>query len=312
MLLVLNKDDRTVMFLDEDTGETVASLRVDLNPHEAILTPDGKIAYVSNAGGNTVSVIDIGMRHEITRLEQDGWEFPHGLEVTPDGEQLWVAATYAHRIWVYRRFPDEPERHELIKDFETGHRMTHMVHFSPDASRAYVPNISSGYLSVIDVAELTVIENVEVGPGPEGVAVHPLDGTVYVANQGDGTLMVIDPQSLDIQHELRLGNTPVRATFTHDGEYCLVSNRLSDELSVIAHEWGGATAEPQPWEIKRIPVGRWPGQIVMAPDGNRAWVTNNKTNDISEIDLGALKETRRFLAGVHPDGMIWVPDPSGS
>lgn len=308
MLLVLNKDDRTVIFVDPDEGETVASERVDRNPHEAILSPDGQIAYVSNAGGNTISVIDIPTRYEIARINQPDWRFPHGLEVTPDGRQLWVAATYADKLYIFSRDQSDPAAHELIKVIETGHKMPHMIHFSPDASRAYVPNIGSGILSVLDVGKMELLTEVVVGPGPEGVAVHPHDGTIYVANQEDGTLMTIDPERLEVRHTLRLGDTPVRATFSGDGRLCLVSNRLSNDVSVIAHRWEGATEQPQPWEIKRIPVGRWPGQIVFDPDDSRAWVTNNKTNDITELDLGPLAETGRISAGIHPDGMIWVPD----
>src|SRR5690606_34498789 len=131
---------------------------------------------------------------------------------------------------------------------------------------------------------MEIVRHVDVGPGPEGVAVHPVDGSIYIANQGDGTLMVLDPETFETRYTLHIGDTPVRATFTIDGEYCLVANRLSNEISVIAHQWSGATEEPQPWEIKRIQVGRWPGQIVVDPDGRHAWVTNNKTNDVSIID----------------------------
>lgn len=307
MLLVLNKDDRSVMFIDDESGEVSASLTVGLNPHEAILAPDQRIAYVSNAGDDTISVINVETRHELTRIDGPDWRFPHGLEVTPDGRYLWVAATYSHNVWIFRRDPNDPARHEQVKVVGTGQQLSHMVHFSPDASRAYIPNIGSGTLTVMDVDTYEILAQIEVGPGPEGVAIHPIDGTIYVANQEDGTLFVIDPETHERRQRLRLGNTPVRATFTHDGEYCLIANRLSDELSVIAHRWEGATPEPQPWEIKRIQVGRWPGQVVMAPDGHRAWVTNNKHNDISEIDLGTMTETRRIPAGIHPDGMIWVP-----
>jgi YVTN family beta-propeller protein len=57
------------------------------------------------------------------------------------------------------------------------------------------------------------------------------------------------------------------------------------------------------WEIKRIPVGRWPGGTVFSSDGSRAFVANNKTNDISIIDVASLKEVDRFDAGNHPDGV---------
>lgn len=306
MLLVLNKDDKTVMFLDEESGSLTASVRVDRNPHEAALTPDGRVAYVSNAGANTVSVIDVTMRHELTRLSDDAWRFPHGMEVTPDGRYLWLAVTRSNAVWVLERNPEELAEHRVVRVIPTGQELSHMVHFSPDALRAYVPNIGSNTLTVIDVASMEIIRQVEVGPGPEGVAVHPLDGTLYVANQDDGTLFILDPETFELRHRLQLGNTPVRIAFTHDGQYAFVSNRLSHDLSVIAHHWETATETPQPWEIKRIPVGRWPGQIVIGPDGQHAWVTNNKTNDISEIELATLSEVSRLPAGIHPDGMIWV------
>ncbi len=307
MLLALNKDDRSVMFIDDDSGEIVKTLSVGLNPHEAVVSPDGRVAYVSNAGDNTISVINLDSRQVVTSISDQHWRFPHGLEITHDGKYLWVAATQSHGVWIFERDASNITWHELVTVVPTQHRMSHMVHLSPDGGRAYVPNIEGGVLTVFDTMKMEVINQVRVGPGPEGVAIHPLEGTIYLANQGDDSLYVIDDRDLQRRHALKIGSTPVRASFTHDGELVLVSNRLSHDISVIAHRWERATVARQPWEIKRIPVGRWPGQIVMAPDGNRAWVTNNKTNDISEIDLGSLTEVRRIPAGVHPDGMVWIP-----
>ena len=307
MLLVLNKDDRSVMFIDDSTGQIVQTLAVGLNPHEAVVSPEGRIAYVSNAGDNTLSIIALDTREVIGEIRDDHWRFPHGLGITDDGRYLWVAATRSHGVWIYEREPNNPTWHELVNVVPTQHRMSHMVHFSPDGGRAYVPNIESGVLTVFDTAAMSVINQIRVGPGPEGVAIHPLDGTIYVANQGDDSLYVIDDRNYDQRHKLKLGSLPVRASFTHDGDLVLVANRHSHDISVVSHRWERATVTRQPWEIKRFPVGRWPGQIVMAPDGNRAWVTNNKTNDISEIDLRSLTETRRIPAGIHPDGMAWVP-----
>ncbi|MEZ4571465.1 MAG: beta-propeller fold lactonase family protein [Thermomicrobiales bacterium] len=103
MLLVLNKDDRSVMFIDDASGKIVKTLAVGLNPHEAIVSPNGKVAYVSNAGDNTVSIIDLDARQVIGEIKDEHWRFPHGLEVTEDGKYLWVAATRSHGIWIYER-----------------------------------------------------------------------------------------------------------------------------------------------------------------------------------------------------------------
>ena len=59
-------------------------------------------------------------------------------------------------------------------------------------------------------------------------------------------------------------------------------------------------------EIKRIPVGRWPGGIVFDETGERAYIANNKTNDVSIVDMESLKEIGRFDAGIHPDGIGYL------
>ena len=56
-------------------------------------------------------------------------------------------------------------------------------------------------------------------------------------------------------------------------------------------------------EIKRIPVGLWPGGTICNPEGTRAYIANNKTNDISVIDLATLKVIDTVDAGIHPDGI---------
>jgi YVTN family beta-propeller protein len=44
------------------------SVDVGRAPDWVTLTPDGKMAYVANAGSNSVSVIDIGSMKEVTRI----------------------------------------------------------------------------------------------------------------------------------------------------------------------------------------------------------------------------------------------------
>jgi YVTN family beta-propeller protein len=46
----------------------LGSADVGMAPDWVTLTPDGKRAYVANAGANSVSVIDIVAKKEITRI----------------------------------------------------------------------------------------------------------------------------------------------------------------------------------------------------------------------------------------------------
>lgn len=293
-LVVLNKDENTVSFIDTRNGATLRELPVDRNPHEVAITADGAIAYVTNSGGNTLSVIDTHKMAEVDRVTHPDFKFPHGVALTPDDRYLWLASTRSDRVFVFATASLRPETVIV-----TGQSRSHMVSPDADWTRVYVPNIGSATVSVIDVARREVVKHIAVGNGPEGVAVHPGSRELYVANQHDNSLYVMDGNHHGLLARLTLGTLPIRIAFTPDGRYALLPNRESGDLSVVDIE--------RRWEVKRIRVGVWPGGTVVDNDSSFAYVANNKTNDISVVDLSSLCEVDRLTAGIHPDGMGYIP-----
>lgn len=134
---------------------------------------------------------------------------------------------------------------------------------------------------------------------------HPNGHHLYVANQEDNTLFVLDTTTYEVLHKRKIGSVPVRLIFTPDGKYALTANRDSGDVSVILTEQK-INGQVRPWEVKRIPVGIWAGGIVLNEDGTYAYVANNKTNDLSVINLSSLKEEGRIDVGIHPDGIAYL------
>jgi YVTN family beta-propeller protein len=293
-LIVLNKDEDSVSFIDVENRKTVKKINVGRNPHEIGVSPDGKRSYVSNAGGNSVSVIDNAALLEKERLEHPDFQFPHDIKITPDEKKLYLAVTYAHKIFVYKR-----PSHRLLKIISTGQRLSHMLAPTPDWKYIYIPNIGSHTLSLLNTRTDEIEKHIAVGKGPEGVAVHPSGSFLYVANQEENDLFVLSTSHHGVLAKCALGTCPVRMVFSPDGRYAFVPNRESHDLSVVE------TTTHR--EIKRIPVGRWPGGVVFGPQGRRAYVANNKTNDVSIIDVRTLREVGRIEAGTHPDGIAYLP-----
>ncbi|MGI6358647.1 MAG: YncE family protein [Bacillota bacterium] len=291
-LLVLNKDENTVMYIDAATGKIAKTLPVDKNPHEVVISPDGSLAYVTNSGGNTLSVLDNRNMEEIKRIGHPDFHFPHGLAITRDGQRLLLASTRSGKFFVFS-LPDLSVKHV----FTTGQDSVHMVSLTPDEHFAYIANIRSNTVTRFDMQREQVLEHIPVGTGPEGLAIHPNGSELYVANQHDNNVYVMDMVDHSVKHTIKLGTLPIRLVFSPDGHYAFVPNRESGDLSIIDCS--------RPWEIKRIRVGVWPGGVVFDTAGQRAFVANNKTNDVSVIEVETLKETGRFDAGIHPDGIAY-------
>ena len=299
-LVVLNKDSDTVSYIDPETGETTAVVETDFNPHEVVISPDGSKSFVTCSLGNALNVIDNESHEVVDRFEHERFDFPHGLAIREEAGELWLVSTYSSQVFVF-----DVETNELLETFPTYQDKSHMIALSPDESRAYVANIGSDNVTVVDCEERAIVGSPPVGEEPEGIGVDPDTGEVLVANQEDGMLSVLDPETLEDSNKALLGETPIRVVIDPQGRYAFVPNRESNDVSVIDTEFV-RDGERRPWEIARIPVGIWPGGTVFDPAGERAFVANNKTNDVSVIDVESFEETGRLETQLHPDGIAYL------
>jgi YVTN family beta-propeller protein len=82
------------------------------------------------------------------------------------------------------------------------------VAVSADGSRAYVTNLNSDNVSVIDTSSNMVTATVTVGDQPIGVAVSADGSRVYVANQESDNVSVIDTLSNMVTVTVTVGTGP--------------------------------------------------------------------------------------------------------
>jgi len=92
-------------------------------------------------------------------------------------------------------------------------------------------------LHAINSNSMEVVESLDL-PDPYGVAVSPTSKIVYVTNEGDNTVSVVDaqPQSATFMTELvrvDVGQGPRGITVTPDNEDVFVLNRLGNTISII-------------------------------------------------------------------------------
>lgn len=125
------------------------------------VSPDGKEAWVANAGDGTISIIDISSKRVIETLSANV-PGANRVKFTPDGKMVLVSAGPDFVIL------DSATRKE-IKRLKTG-RGSGGVLVTPDGLRAFEACSPDNYVAVIDMKTLEVVGHIDSGGNPDGMA----------------------------------------------------------------------------------------------------------------------------------------------
>jgi YVTN family beta-propeller protein len=298
-LIVLNKEDATLVIVNPSTGEVLGRVATGEGPHEVAVSEDGSTAFVGNYGaqtpGHTLSVIDLAAQKEVRRVDLAPLHRPHGI-VMARGKVYFTAETNR----AVARY--DPAANAVDWLLGTGQAATHMVWASEDATRIITTDIGSDSVTIMERGANPLAWNqtvVPVGKGPEGFDLTPDGRELWTAHSRDGHVSVIDLATKKVVHTLDVGTTRAnRLKFTPDGRLALISDLDAGELVVVD--------VPARTVSKRLPLGKMPEGILMAPDGSRAFVAVNGDDHVAVVDLRTLTVTSKIATGDGPDGMAWA------
>lgn len=313
-LLVLNKSDNTVSLIDLASRKTVATIPTGIGPHEVAVSPDGKIAVVANYGaqtpGSTLTVIDIPAKKLLKTIDLGDYRRPHGL-VWLKGNEVAVTAEANKALLVV-----DVNKGKVLGAVITDQNVSHMVVVSPKLSRAFVANIGSGSVTVIDLKAMGRIADIQTAAGAEGIDISPDEKEVWVSNRAANTVSVIDTGSLKVTATLESKDFPIRVKFTPGGKHVLVSNARSGDIAIFdaagkkeikrvsmevkANEASNSSGRIFGTQFGQSPV---PVGILVAPGLDHAFVANTNADIVTVVDLKTWQIVDRLTAGKEPDGL---------
>jgi YVTN family beta-propeller protein len=319
-VVAVNQQSDTVTLIDLKTMEAYRHVQVVAGPHEAAVSPDGRTVVVTNynkqgAGQQkTLSVIALPGGDTIKTIDLGEYRRPHGIEWLR-GNEIVVTA--------------EGNKALLIVDIESGkvaaaattdQNVSHMVVLARRSNKAFVANIGSGSVTVVDLKTRQKISDIVTGAGAEGIDISPDEKEVWVTNRAANTVSVIDVTTLKILATLESKDFPIRVKFAPGGKHVLVSNARSGDVAVF----DAVTRK----EVRRIPMmlkvaeGSTSGQrlfgnqfgqspvpvgILVNPKLSHAFVANTNADIVTMIDLKTWQVAGRLTAGKEPDGLGYSP-----
>lgn len=315
-LVVANKSEATVSLVNTETGDIRATLPTGNAPHEVDVSPNGRFAVVGNYGtrdepGSSLTVIDVPAATVVKTIDLGDYSRPHGI-VWMDDETVLVTAEENQAL-----IRVEIESGEVVQTIPTDAEISHMVAVARDHGLAFVANIGSGSVTVIDLALGMQLATIPTGEGAEGITVTPNGRQVWITNRAENTITVINAANRRVIAQIEAGSFPIRAEATKDGRFILVTNAKGDDLSVFSANEKKELGRVKFTAVSKGDKGRLfsdrfgdssvPIGIEIVDSERRAYIAHANADDISIVDLSEWKVVGTLSAGKEPDGMGFSP-----
>lgn len=259
-----------------------------------IVGGDSKIAFdgpnvaFKAPGGDVVSVVDIGTDPAnpkiVANLPLINSVFgpPTNLVITPD-ERLALVANAMNWVEIDSEWKPEPDNR----------------------------------IHVIDLTQKPpiVIDTVTVDRQPSGMAINQAGSLVLVAHRNSGTIGVleIDGKSVSMVQSVDIKEQVASVAIAPDGKRALATKFSSHKIAVLDITDGKVSYDPS----LDMPVGLWPYNVQITPDGRLALTADNgnggrsdgHVDTVSVIDLSVEppRVIDRVVVGDAPEGLAISP-----
>jgi YVTN family beta-propeller protein len=312
-LLVVTKQSHVLSIVDAKTLKVTAQVPIGEDPHEVVILPDNKTAYVSRFGEgtlNTLAVVDLINAKALPDVDIAPLKGPHGFVLR--GQTLWFTVDKAKALAAL-----DLGSNKVINILGTGQDRTHMIWANADASKIIASNAVSGTLSIFDARTDAPILAPGAPPAPasytspgfkhtlvqtgrlaEGFAVSPDAKDVWVGD-ADGKIHIIDLVTNAERESFDAGTVLAnRLAYTPDGKYVVVTQKRGRDLVVIDAKTHAVAY--------RVPIEEnGASGIQMQPDGSRVFIACPRDHFIAVVDLKKMKRIATIDAGREPDGLGW-------
>lgn len=233
-------------------------------PSSSALGADASAVYVSNADGDTVSVIDPVTNAVVTDIAV-GNE-PRTLAGSPDRSTVYVPNRHSDTVSVI----DTDTNTVVATIADPSFDEPYAVAFSADGTRAFVANKEGGGSSTGSVTVIATATRAVTGviddpcfASPEGIATSPTATRAYVVNRGADTVCVVDTASSSVIATVAVGGAPRDAVVTRDGSAVFVANNSGGTVTRIATADNSTTS---------IVTGGSPRNLALSADGSKVYV----------------------------------------
>src|SRR6266436_697872 len=295
-----------IVVVDIKTSKMVSRAAIDEAFYGIAFSPDGTKLFCSGAGSETVHCFTFAdgylARHKSVKLRSRRRRgIPGGLAVTRDGNTLYVANVWGHRISQV----DVPG-HRLVGELLLGTNA--LLRVELDEKQAATEEDEA---AITKRAEALLDNTRPTDPFPYTCLLDEKHGRLYVSLWAQAAVAVIDLTKPAVVAQWPTEEHPNEMALTRSGSHLFVVNANRNTVSVIDTATGRPietlVAELQP----NSPPGSTPNSLALSPDERTLFVANANINAVAVFDVSELGKSRSlgFIpVGWYPTSVRVTPD----
>jgi YVTN family beta-propeller protein len=303
--------------------------------------------YVTNSGGDNISVIDPVTNTVTSEIKVS--KNPHGIVPSLDKKRFFVSSEGENVMDVVDRASSQ-----VIRRIPLGTRPNNVA-ITPDGRRVYVCIRQESWVDIVDTVSLEKVKSVQVGRYPHNVYCTEDGKYMLATSMGDKKITAIDIKTEEPAFEIPLTGVPRPVVMDAGPQHLFVqlsnlhgfavvdyaSRKTTQTINLpdapadakplipqtFAHGMAITSDQKTLWVCSQLsnsvsvyslpglqllgttPVGIAPDWMVFTPDGKRAYISNTGSNSVSVLDVASRKELTRVMVGKEPKRLIAVDLP---
>lgn len=234
-------------------------------------------------------------KHQMGIMTFDGAIKNNTLAMHPNEKMAVVASSEKPEIVIYDLANGK------VKSILKGYLTPRNIVFAPDGKSFYISDSSKGLVERIDSESLKTIKQYAIGPGAFGTALSNDGQALYVNNQSNDTVTVMNTDTGVAQAVIKGFAHPRQGVrLSPDGHRLYVTNFLGDKITIVDTAENKIIGEINGFNNIRA--------ISVTADGKTLFAANSGSDTVAVVDIESQKVTADIPVGKQPYGAALSPD----
>ncbi len=194
--------DGGVTVLSSSSGQVLANIKTGQGSHAIAFSDDGKIAFVSNAADNSISLIDAGSLKKTTDIASGSK--PVAMAWSSKAQLLYVVHEADGLVVAFDTAGKPAASIKALPGIST-------IRFTPDGRYGFILNPQKNKLDLLDAATNQIVQGADIAHGPDQVTFS--DRMAYIRRRHSEIMQLVPLDT--IAHNIQAGQPLALASVSY-------------------------------------------------------------------------------------------------